>query len=360
MSKKKKSPVGTVIFYTIFALCIIAFTVGFFHVFKVVDEYTYEFESSSPYNIAEDYITHLRAGKFDTTLKYSGFTPSAFCSEEDFFAAMRQIYPVGSNITYYESTSYEGKDRMRYNLYIGEERVGYVILEKTGKTTSHGFETWQICETQSIRQTEEYTVTVPAGYSVMVNGEMLDEKSIVSYEDAKDYSVFNDIPAPSFVTYKVGGFLSEPTFEFIPENGEEFDCVKSDDGKTIICSRRPVFTDEVAVFVTEAMNSYIETVGMQYTADTFLVYVLKKSDYAARFKKYHSDWKMTQPPYENIEVTDMTIDSYKEYSSDQAIADVSFDYEVKTIYKKITTHGSFSVILLRTDDGWKIADMINK
>lgn len=359
MSKKKRSHVGTVVFYGIFAVFLIALVIVFFRFFNIVDEYTYEFESSSPYNVVEDYITRLQAGKFDTTLKFSGFTPSEFCSEEDFIGLMRQTYPEGSNISYFESTSYEGKNRMRYNLYIGEERVGYVILEKTGNVTSHGFDTWQICETQSVSGTDEYTITVPLGYSVYVNGKHIDENHITDTYEAEDYPVFNDIPAPTFITYRVGGFLSEPSFEFIPLNEEEFDCITSDDGKTVTCSRRAVFGEEVSLFVTEAMNSYIETVGMQYPAETFLEYVLKKSDYAARFKKYHSDWKMTQPPYENIEVTDMIINSYKEYSPNQAIADISFDYKVKTIYKEIITHGSFSVLLLRTDSGWKIADMIN-
>lgn len=360
MSKKKKSIINTIIFYVFFAIFVASLIIGYFHIFKLVDEYAFEYESSSPYNVVEEYINNLHSGQFDITLKYSNFTPSEFCSEEDFISVMKQTYPEGSEITYYESTSYEGVGRLRYNLYISDDRVGYVILEKTGATTSHGFETWQICETQSINLSEEFTIIVPTGYSVLVNGKILSDANIVSANDAFDYPVFNDVPAPSFVTYCVEGFSSEPSFEIIPLDGEEFECITSDDGKTITCSRKPMFHEEVSIFVTEAVNSYIETVGLQYPAETFLEYVLKKSDYAARFKKYHSDWKMTQPPYENIKVTDLLINSYKEYSPNQAIADVSFDYEVKTIYKTIKTHGNFSVLVLHTDDGWKIADMINK
>ena len=93
--------------------------------------------------------------------------------------------------------------------------------------------------------------------------------------------------------------------------------------------------------------------------ENYLQYVLESSEYANTVKNFNSAWIMYKPEVFGSSLGNFKILRYEEYSDTQVLAEVSFDYIVELQYSTETYHSNYKIILIKTENGWKIANMEN-
>ena len=355
MSKERFFSRGFLIFYLFFVLFLSVFCIiGLSFVCDFLEDY----ESSQPYKLVEKYIEKLENGDYSYTLGLSGFKWTDFSTEEECIEILKERYG-DEDISYLESSTRLGSDKVRYNLYANGERSGYVILSKTDFKTKYGFNTWKIESCEAFEFLGTYTVTVPAGYTLYADGKTVPEKYIISENTHTEYPEINGIAQPYTVTYEISGFITPPEFSVDPIYGEEYTKTESEDEYRLVFDRKNVNYHEIYGFTRAAMEEYIRVISLEKNMENYLQCVLEGSEYAEVVKNFNSAWTMYQPEFESSSLDNFEITAYDELTARQAIAEISFDYTVNLKYSSETYPSKYKVIYILTDDGWKIANMEN-
>ncbi len=355
MNNKKKNAHVFWIFYLFFViiLCILCI-----FGLKFTEDFLADYESSQPYILVEKYIEKLENGDYSYTLGLSGFKWTDFSTEEECLEILEQRYG-NADIYYLESSTRLGSDKVRYNIYAENERLGYVILCKTENKTKYGFSNWKIESCETFEFLGKYTVTVPAGYTLYADGKVVSGKYIISENTEENYPYIDGIPQPYTVTYEIGGFITEPEFTVDPIYGEEYTKNISADGYTLVFDRKHINYHEIYGFTRAAMEEYIHVISLEKDMENYLQCVLEGSEYAKTVRNFNSAWTMYQPEILSTGIENFEITSYEEYTSTQIVAEISFDYIVKLQYSTETYPSKYKIIYILTNDGWKIVNMEN-
>ncbi len=355
MSNKAKKGHGFWIFYLFFVIflcvfCIVGLT--------FVSDFLADYESSQPYNVVEKYVEKLESGDYSYAIGLSGFKWTDFSTEKECIEILDERYG-DADIYYLESSTRLGSDKVRYNLYADGERLGHVILTKTDAKTKYGFNTWKVESCENFEFLGTYTVSVPGGYSLYADDKIVSGKYIISENIESEYPQIGEIRQPYTVTYEIGGFITPPDFTVDPIHGEEYTKTVSENGYSFIFDRKAVKYHEIYGFIRAAMEEYIHVISLEKTMDNYLQCVLEGSEYAEVVKNFNSAWTMYQPEFKSSGIENFEIIRYEEYTATQVIAEISFDYIVELQYSAETYPSKYRVVLILTDDGWKIANMEN-
>ncbi|MBO5037514.1 MAG: hypothetical protein J6D42_10585 [Clostridia bacterium] len=317
-----------------------------------------DFESSQPYKVVENYLKKIENGEYSYPFVYSKFVQTDFAGSEECISVLRQRYE-NKDLTFLESSSHSGVDTVRYNIYGNGERLGYVILSISDKKTKYGFKTWKIESCEPFDFLGKYTVTIPNGYILYADGISVDEKYIIRTETVSEYPEINGIESPKYITYEIDGFIKEPIFTVTSILGEPYTQVFRDDQKSLIFSRKEINYRYMCDFLRRAMNEYIHVISLEKEMNNYLQYVLEGSEYAKVVENFNSSWTMYNPEILNSGLENFEILRYEEYTDTQILAEISFDYVVELQYSTETYHSNYKIILIKTENGWKIANMEN-
>jgi len=355
MNKKKKSSRIFWIFYLSFVILLCVFCiVGL----KITNTILEDYESSQPYKVVERYLEKIESGDYSYTFGFAEFTQTDFAKTEDCIEILRQRYE-NKELTYLESSSHLGLNKIRYNIYGNGERVGYVILSMSENKTKYGFNTWKIESCEPFEFLEKYTVTVPKGYTLYADGVVVNEKYITNTETDTEYPEINGKESPTYITYEVYGFIQEPVFSVDSLYGEEYIQTVTEETRERRFDRKEIYYNSIYGFVQEAMSEYIQVISLEKEMENYLQYVLEGSEYANIVKNFNSAWIMYKPEVFGSSLENFEVLRYKEYTETQILAEISFDYIVKLQYNTETYHSEYKIILIKTENGWKIANMEN-
>lgn len=317
-----------------------------------------DFESSQPYKVVEKYLKKIENGEYSYPFVYSKFVQTDFAGSEECISVLRQRYE-NKELSFLESSSHSGVDTVRYNIYGNGERIGYVILSISDTKTKYGFKTWKIENCEPFEFLEKYTVTVPKGYILYADGSIIADKYISNTEKVDDYPEINGIESPGYVTYELDGFIKEPVFTVDPIYGEAYTQTVSEDFNNIIFERKEVNYNNIYNFIRSAMEEYISVISLEKEMENYLQYVLDGSEYSKVVENFNSSWTMYNPEILGSGLENFKILRYEEYTDTQILAEISFDYVVELKYSTEEYHSNYKIILIKTENGWKIANMEN-
>jgi len=355
MNKKTKNNRVFWIFYLCFVIFLCIFCIVGLNFFNIILE---DYESSQPYKVVEKYLKKLESGDFSYTFSFADFTQTDFAKAEDCIEILEQRYG-NKDLTYLESSSHLGTEKIRYNIYGDGERLGYVILTISDTKTKYGFNNWKIESCEPFEFSDKYTVTIPKGYTLYANGNTVSEKYISETVISTEYPEINGTESPSYITYEIDGFITEPIFTVDPIYGEIYTQTVSEDKKTVRFDRKEIYYHNIYGFVHTAMEEYIQVISLEKDMENYLQYVLEDSEYAKVVENFNSAWIMYKPEVFGSSLENFEILRYKEYSDTQVLAEISFDYIVKLQYSTETYPSKYKIILIKTENGWKIANMEN-
>lgn len=256
--------------------------------------------------------------------------------------------------------------KLVYAIMAGKKALGTVEFTRTG-ATAHGFTQWQFSRDEfdlSYLLTDGPSVTVPYGFTVLVNGAVLTDDYIVG--DPIQYPLFQEFYAdytlPYRVTYETGKFIGEveltvADFDENPVTQEQLDAPDSyisnctDEQIGILNTTIENFIDHYVAFTTVAGS---DTPG---NYQRLLADIVSGSDLAHRM--YAALDGLGWVTDRRATIDSLQVHHYIDLGNGSFLCDLT--YVVTTRYwsgdNQTSTH--VKMIFLQTEDGLKAERMLN-
>lgn len=363
--KSKKFTFKT--FLLIFAGILLLFWVGIVgyvhHCMKV-------YEAAQPERRIEEVLEAFRSGRFGEGSEFL-LTASRFEDPE----ACRKEYEslvVGKELTWRKAPGSYDASAPLYSIYAGDTRVAELGLrEKSSKPLMLilTLQEWEVASVKPVfdQGAIDYTILVPEGYSLYVNGILADDREETGeraepeeFQYAAAY-----VEVPELVEYKVGGLLKEPDIEVRSPEGVLVEPTTAKAGELRFERFAPNEMDpELEAFALKNAKDYSNFFSRDLPGATASVTCIRHlfpegSDYLEMAEHYrlHDMWMYsshTAPVFEEERV-----ENYVRYSEDFFSCEVSF---VKKMYlPKTNQHQQDEVhtrfYYVNIDGSWVIADM---
>lgn len=216
--KKRRFPV----FWTLYALFIIAFVVALYFGIGYLNGILSEYESVQPEYAAEDvFAQHFAEPDIEALIKMSSTEYALFETHEKVVEYLTSQV-ADKEITYSESSAAGDEGIFTYNVFCGGARFAVFRIEQGDNATEHGFPIYVLKDVRLTFSLPEnaYSFVIPEGYTLYANGTEVPEH-FVSGEPmpTEAYDISSGKLGIRFVSYRVDGFLSAPEFEVKDKNG---------------------------------------------------------------------------------------------------------------------------------------------
>ena len=210
----------TVVFYSVYAACILAFFVGIFALMGELDQFLVKYEASQPDVKSQEVFSQLFSQP-DWEKLYDMAEPkdTAYDGKESFVAYMQQ--KVGqSELSFVETSMGLSKDK-KFFVRLGEENIGAFSL--TNVADAVAIPEWELADVE-LYTTYACDVTVHSypGFTVSVNGVALGEEQIIrTTQTLAEQYLPEGLRGARSVTYYLDGLLVPPTVTITDEAGAE-------------------------------------------------------------------------------------------------------------------------------------------
>lgn len=293
MSRKKK--LGRRIYWISLGVYTLVLSLAAVYCLTKVWDYAEEYELSQPSNTMDEYVAELSQNLWDDNIEATiAAMPHEVQTDEECAQIVQDMLQNG--ISYVRASGASDQLSITYNLLCNGNRFGQVSLrqdESKADETEFGLLPWVVYK-EEFDFTGLYTsveITVPASYSVELNGVELGSEYIV--EEGIHYDVleayYEKYPnLPTKVSYKFDNVIGQLEPVVLDEDGQPVEIDESQDDSQFI---KPV--DEGTVSRLESFaNAFVEryksySAGMyepSYGYQRLLPYVTLGSDLDERLK----------------------------------------------------------------------------
>ena len=216
---KKSRSKGTLVFYGIYFLLIVAFIIGMCYVLNLLNDWLVNFEASQPETKSKEVFQQLfEDPDWEQLYDMAGFQDTLFESKESYAAYMEN--KVGSQELTYIKTSAGLSGGHKYIIRLGNENLGTFTLQNQVEGDLE-IPDWQLDSVELFMAREaDVTIRTQPGHTVSLNGIQMSEDYIV----AKTHTVLDDYAPEGYhgdrtVTYYTDGLLMTPEILITDENG---------------------------------------------------------------------------------------------------------------------------------------------
>lgn len=216
--------------------------------------------------------------------------------------------------------------------------------------------------------TRDYTLRVPCGSGVKVNGIDISsngdfiESTVKEYPDISKYSDKLSNPL-EYTVYSLKGLFSEPTVSVVDGNGNEY-AICSGDNNCYECflllpEADASSCESYAIDFAQAMMEY-SFLGRDKLAESFnkvLSKTLKNSD--AYLTIYNSYGGMYWRREYSFEYNEITVDNYIKFADNAFRCDVHYNVTGKRLDNGRIENvvGVYRLLFIKTSEGWKVAEL---
>ena len=253
--KTNRIPTFYIILLIIAAIVIIITQIGKFYLNTVLAEY----EDSQYKYVAEEFfndnfndsnsesLTQLFAAQISDNEKQEAITT--------FFSELTR----DKNFTLQHSSS-GLSDEEKYVVSIDNLKFAEFYLTRSNEKTKHGFDTYEVSEVLlNDNLLNTYTIRIPLGYSVMVNGSKLNGEYALGDRIETESQKFmpDGIDGIIYTTYKLTNMCHAPEFKVLDSSGKDSTITLQDDG---VYSASVIYNNELAdkyyEYVIDATKAY--------------------------------------------------------------------------------------------------------
>lgn len=257
---RKKKPItkGTMIFYSVYALVIIAFFIGIAVVMNMLGDWLTRFEASQPETKSKEVFQQYFADPdWEQLYDLAGFQDSLFESKDSYAAYMEN--KVGDKELTYIKTSAGLSGGHKYIVRLDGENLGTFTLQNDA-TKDTDIPQWKLASVELFMAREaDVTVRTQPGHTVSLNGIAMSEAYIV----ATTHTVLDDYAPDGYygdrtVTYYTDGLLMTPEIVITDENGNVLECAYNPDTNTYyeVLPKKPEISTSEYNAVLNATKSY--------------------------------------------------------------------------------------------------------
>lgn len=303
-------------------------------------EYAIEYENSRPDNVMDEYVEDLSVNLWDDSIAQTiADMPHEMQSDDDCAQIVQQM--LKNDISY---SRVSGGDELTqvYNLRCNGSVFGKITLkqdESKADEIKYGMLPWLVYK-EEFDFTGLYSsieITVPASYSVLLNGNTLGSEYIIEsgiHMDVLDeyYSSYPNLPTK--VTYRFDNIIGQLEPTVLDEDGNEFVIDPSRDDSQFIKGvdeeHLARFQDFAGRFI-ERYEKYISGIynkEVQYGYQRLLPYIKTGTDFDSRMKMMQDGLSWAHNSY--LTVNSVAVNSAIGLGEDAYILDLSFSFTVGT------------------------------
>jgi len=331
MARKKK--LGGKIYAISLAVYTLALIIVAIYGLSIVWDYAEEYEKSRPNNTMDEYVENLSKNLWDDSIADTiAAMPHEMQSDSECADIVKEMLSAGISYSRMPGGSDDAMS-ISYSLLCGDSVFGQVtLMEDESKKEEVKFDMlpWTVYK-EEFDFTGLYSsvqVTVPATFSVELNGHELDEEYIV--EEGIKYDVldnyYDDYPnLPTKVTYKYDNVIGTLEPVIYDEDGNEFviDPEKDDSQFISYCDETELshFNEFAETFCDRYFNYISGIYDPSYGYQRLLPYMKLGSDLDERMKQAMDglSWAHTS----SVRIDYVTLNSAIDISDGFYILDVS-------------------------------------
>lgn len=358
-AKKKRSPVGTIVFYCIYFVLIAAFLMMLFGALNALEDWLVQYEGSQPNVKCEQVFEELfQNPDWKQIYRLANEQGTSYDSADSYAAYMEQ--KVGDTKLTYTETSAGLSGDHKYVVKMGKEKVAVFTLT-TDSTSDSEIEIreWKLGTIQLFyERTASVTVCAQPGRTVTVNGIALDETHVVSTTTTLAEAYLPEgIHGYRLQVLYVDQLMSAPQVTVTDENGAAVE-MTYDEATQTYSEVIPTHTlgDEKATIVT-AIQTYGKYMIEAATKNQLARYF--DSSEQAYKSIVRSDVSWTQN-YQGYDFTEAQITNFYRYSDTLFSAHVQMTMNVTRrdgSIKKFDVTGTF--FFRHNGSKWLVTEMTN-
>ncbi len=372
MAKKKRRSGRKVPVYGIFMLVYIIVGIFLcFHLWNKLEKYLVDLEASLPKYGMDEVMSAISENRIDELIRPDTLVTEAKYEGLNEYRSLLKEKLSSGEVTMQESKE-ATKEVPRYTVLAGGQPVMDVSLKVVGQN-DHKLDLWGYdkfyADKYSIGDTV-YEVTVPDGSVVMVNGQALDDSDIALDENGnKKITEIRDLDVieqyldyvPSYVTYAVKGFITEPVFTANDRDGKPMPL--SQDGNTYSASLP--FYQDAAAEVEALIPTIMEAYGLHFIGKNtggVYKYLLPDSQYKEDVKSVVTYFYPTER-ITTYEFSNEKCDDFVTYSEDCVSCHIYFDLIVRfnsAAYKTKNEGSDATWIFLKRDGTWYLSQVLRQ
>ena len=263
-SNGKKNLGPGLLIWALVLICLIA--AGLF----ALNAFLAAYEQAAPEKAAEAYLSALDDEKaFALAEESLRSFDGRLAPPEEIFALRVKPY-LDAGLRAERDASACTQTREGYRLLSGEQPVGALVLEQSGKGR-FGLPLWSVAEAgldfSFLEGDGPRSITVPEGFTVLCNGRALDESYVTGRRESHgelDYLRDEGYALPSLVEYTVEGLPLTAEFRVLDEKGAELDPDTDFDAlvtRRLLESCTPEERARLEAFVQRYAEAYVAFMG---------------------------------------------------------------------------------------------------
>ena len=352
----------------ILAICMIAYTGSCLK----------KYENSQSDKVMNDFINDFTKMAADKTLADNIELPasSEFEGKDTFVNMYMSELDGTTDYTYKKSEGSYNTEEPMYDIYADDKKVARMTLEAKDQHVVLGILTvfdWKVKSIEPVfsAKTNDYTVSIPEGYTFTVNGITVsdDYKTGKVIENPDFVNVSKYVTMPKSVEYKLTGFVNKPEIKIYNASGSEVTANVDAKGNVSVAASgnsadMPSERKEEALNMAKIWDNFLtnDLSGSGHGLATVQQYLIEDSYYWNLAKDYASsaditfisDHTLSGNPY-----TGVTVDNYIEYNDDCYSCHIAF-----TKNMTLTSGGARKDVIdstfyfVKYEGRWAIADMI--
>lgn len=357
ISKTKKTGAGKKVFYAIYfsltAILLTAITAGLVILWGFLKEY----EQSQEYHATDAVLAELNSGNLNKIFEGLDIEISVYETE----ASLREQITerLAGEFSCTKSAKYSTDDAPAYLLRCDGKTVGILKLEKQGTTPKYGLNIYGYGGISGIsaEMSKHARVVLPSTCTFTVNGKSPDGEFFTE-ERIPEAKRFGDLLSaePTIRTYAFGGLMNPPDIRIFDKNGKQLPVSLENDVYSAVL---PITDTEAAAqaedFAYEFAQLYNQFISYDIQFYELKPYMVRGTEFYKNLANFMPQFYGTHTGFEfrNKEILNTT-----QYDDDCFSVSLEYDHVVFTRYQEHVYHVSYTVYVVKTDEGWRAVDLV--
>lgn len=354
-TKKKKS-----VFWKMYLIVVAALCAFFLVIWIVLWNFLSAYEKSRPEHAMEKVIEQFQNTDTDSLIKEVSYTISEFETEDIIKQALADNLTAGE-WTFSKKTGKFSKDAPVYQVKKDGKNAAVVYFDLEEKRGAFNTPRWSVNRIEGIiEEPKDYTINVPEGSKVTVNGIELDS-SYITQENVECKNLGNVakyIEAPVMTSYTVSGLYAKPQVEATgPVYQTALNIDSEEDGVIDFAFEGSA---ELAAVPEETIIEITKIYGNYITNDTgfsaISPYILPGS-YAYEYLRKIVYTNIWFAEHSGTDFQNMKVYNYQNFTESSFACEVSFDHVIQFNGENRTTPTHIRYIFIKQNGRWYVADM---
>lgn len=352
--KRSKFKKGLLI-YTVIVLLIL--TVGLTVFWFFIQDY----EDGMPVHGMERTMESFNEQQITNLISDQTFGNAGALEDSSVWVSWYQKQIKGKQLTFEEARE-NTATTPTYLVKADDQPIGKVTLKVTGKN-AFKFNLWgfdRLDVSEYLPETATYTITVPKGATITVNGhalgeEYITEKDVIYPELANVQNYLSEVPLST--TYKVSGLLNEPQIAATSENGRSLTLEKKNHNYAFSYAMSDAEIASLKTMAEGVVNSY--AMNFIDVSKQIYNYIMPDSELEENIKLTVTGFYPTKY-IASYGFDSMNVSNFNYYSDNCFSCDVQYNFHVN--FQNFTVEqeslpGNMKWYFVNKDGKWYLTDL---